>query len=235
MFTKARWVWLTSFLACCAWLGLASASLAADAKDAKWPPLVEKKLKEITPKPGAVICIGSSQMEHWKSISTDLAPLTVYNMAIGGSTMRQAAELFAAKLAIPFKPRAIILYEGSNDIAGNVTVAHFLEHFKAVHQQIHAALPNTRLYVLGIVPSPGKRFAKWETIKEANRALQAECATQPWMKFIDTTTPLIGPNGQPRPECFIPGDIHMTPEGYKVWTKVIAPVVVEAEKKFEGR
>ena len=54
-----------------------------------------------------------------------------------------------------------------------------------------------------------------------------------WMKFFDITTPLIGADGQPRAECFIPGDIHMLPAGYAVWTSVIAPVVVPAEKPFE--
>jgi hypothetical protein len=53
------------------------------------------------------------------------------------------------------------------------------------------------------------------------------------MKFIDTTTPLIGPDGQPKAECFIPGDIHMLPAGYAVWKSVIAPVLVPVEKPFE--
>ena len=47
------------------------------------------------------------------------------------------------------------------------------------------------------------------------------------------TTPLIGADGQPKAECFIPGNIHMLPAGYAVWKSVIAPVVVPAEKPFE--
>jgi hypothetical protein len=53
------------------------------------------------------------------------------------------------------------------------------------------------------------------------------------MKFIDITEPLIGADGQPKVECFIPGDIHMLPAGYAVWKSVIVPVVVPAEKPFE--
>ncbi|MEI7732582.1 MAG: GDSL-type esterase/lipase family protein [Verrucomicrobiota bacterium] len=205
------------------------------AGNSKWEALVQKKLTVSSPKPDAIICIGSSHMERWKTVTTDLAPLTVYNHGIGGSTMKHAAELFIPKLAIPFKPRAVILYEGSNDINAGVTPEQILERFKELHRQIHNALPKTRLYVLGIVPSPGKRFNKWEAIQQANQAIKQECATEPWMKFIDTTTPLLGADGQPKAEYFIPEDIHMLPEGYKVWTGVIAPVVVEAEKEFEPK
>ncbi|MFZ9160849.1 MAG: hypothetical protein ACO206_09310, partial [Aquirufa sp.] len=59
------------------------------------------------------------------------------------------------------------------------------------------------------------------------------CASQPWMKFIDITEPLIGADGKPRAELFIPGDIHMLPAGYAVWKSVIAPVIVPAEKPYE--
>lgn len=185
------------------------------------------------PPAGDIICIGSSQMEFWKTVSDDLAPLTVHNYGVGGSRMNQAADLFVEKLAIAFKPRAVILYEGSNDIAGGSKPETILENFQRLHRKLHAALPETRLYVLGIVPSPGKRFEKFDDIRKANELLSKECETQTWIKFLDTTTPLIGADGQPKAECFIPGNIHMLPAGYAVWTSVIAPVVVPTEKPFE--
>jgi lysophospholipase L1-like esterase len=61
--------------------------------------------------------------------------------------------------------------------------------------------------------------------------LQKECNTQPWLTFIDTTTGLIGKDGQPRLECFLPKNIHMNAKGYKVWAKAVAPVVVKVEKE----
>ena len=185
------------------------------------------------PAPGGIICIGSSHMEFWKTVTDDLAPLTVHNFGIGGSRMPQAAEYFIENLAIAFKPRAVILYEGSNDLSAGTKPETVLANFQKLHVKLHAALPETRLYVIGIVPSPGKRFEKFDDIRKTNDLLRKECATQPWMKFIDTTTPLLGADGQPRPECFIPGNIHMLPAGYAVWKSAIAPVVVPAEKAFE--
>ena len=185
------------------------------------------------PAPGSIICIGSSHMQLWKGVKEDLAPLTVHNYGIGGSRMTQAADLFIDNLVIPFKPRAVILYEGSNDINAGTKPEDVLANFQKIHRKLHAALPQTRLYVLGLVPSPGKRFEKIGDLKKTNELLAKECATQPWMNFIDVTSSLLGADGKPKEELFKPGDIHMVPAGYAVWKSVIAPVIVPAEKPFE--
>ena len=185
------------------------------------------------PAPGSVICIGSSHMQFWKSAQADLAPLKVRNFGVGGSRMTHAADLFVDHLVIPFKPRAVILYEGSNDINAGTKPEEVLANFQKLHRKLHAALPEARLYVLSVVPSPGKRFEKITDLRKANALIAQECASQPWMKFIDITEPLIGADGKPRAELFIPGDIHMLPAGYAVWKSVIAPVIVPAEKTYE--
>jgi lysophospholipase L1-like esterase len=226
----------------CALLLSISAAFAADevltdkSSSSKVLALYQKTLaaaQKEPPAPGGIICIGSSHMQFWKTVREDLAPLTVHNFGIGGSRMNQAADLFIDNLAIPFKPRAVILYEGSNDINAGTKPETVLANFQKLHRKLHAALPQARLYVLGVVPSPGKRFEKIADLKQTNELLAKECATQPWMKFIDVTSPLLGADGKPRAELFIPGDIHMLPAGYVVWKSVIAPVVVPAEKPFE--
>ena len=226
----------------CALLLSISAAFAADevltdkSSSSKVLALYQKTLaaaQKEPPAPGGIICIGSSHMQFWKTVREDLAPLTVHNFGIGGSRMNQAADLFIDNLAIPFKPRAVILYEGSNDINAGTKPETVLSYFQKLHRKLHAALPQARLYVLGVVPSPGKRFEKIADLKQTNELLAKECATQPWMKFIDVTSPLLGADGKPKEELFKPGDIHMLPAGYAVWKSVIAPVVVPAEKPFE--
>jgi lysophospholipase L1-like esterase len=226
----------------CALILTTSAVFAADevlsdkSSSSKVLALYQKTLaaaQKQPPAPGGIICIGSSHMQLWKGVKEDLAPLTVHNYGIGGSRMTQAADLFIDHLAIPFKPRAVILYEGSNDINAGTKPEAVLENFRKLYGKLHAALPQTRLYVLGVVPSPGKRFEKIADLRKTNELLAKECATQPWMKFIDVTEPLIGADGKPREELFKPGDIHMLPAGYAVWKSVIAPVIVPAEKPYE--
>ena len=210
--------------------------LTDKSSSAKVMALYQKVLdgaQKAPPAPGAIICLGSSHMQMWKSVQADLAPLTVHNFGIGGSRMTQAADLFVDNLAVPFKPRAVILYEGSNDINAGAKPEEVQANFRKLHGKLHAALPQARLYVLGVVPSPGKRFLKIAELRKTNELLAQECATQPWMKFIDITEPLIGADGKPKEELFKTGDIHMLPAGYEVWKSVIAPVIVPAEKPFE--
>jgi len=190
-------------------------------------------VKQNPPGTAAIICIGSSHMERWKTVTNDLAPLRIYNYGVGGSRMAEAADLYIVNLAIPYKPRAVVLYEGSNDLAGGVTPDQILEDFKRLYGKLHDALPETRLYVLGIVASPGKRFEKISDTKRTNDLLQKECELHSWMKFIDTTSPLIGADGLPKTECFIPNNVHMTPAGYAAWTAAIVPVVLPVERAFE--
>ena len=206
-----------------------------DWSETDWKALVKKRSPDDPPRPGDVICIGSSHMARWSSVSRDLAPLTVYNFGIGGTTMKDAAQAFARNLVIPYKPRAVILYEGSNDIARDTTPEQILDHFRDFYGQVHEALPEARFYVLGIVPSPGTRFKKWDTIKVANATLEKECKQYPWLTFIDTTSGLIGKDGQPRMECFIPNNIHMNAKGYEVWAAEIAPVVLKVERARQSQ
>ena len=131
----------------CLFLGL-STVFAADevltdkSSSAKVMALYQKVLagaQKAPPAPGGIICIGSSHMQFWKSVKTDLAPLTVHNYGIGGSRMNQAAEHFVDNLAIPFKPRAVILYEGSNDINAGAKPETVLENFRKLSGKLHAA------------------------------------------------------------------------------------------------
>ena len=228
---------LFAALVLCASVAFAADEVLSDkSSSAKIMALYNKTLaaaQKEPPAPGSIICIGSSHMQLWKSVKEDLAPLSVVNYGIGGSRMTQAADLFIDNLAIPFKPRAVILYEGSNDINAGTKPETVLANFQKIHRKLHAALPKARLYVLGLVPSPGKRFEKIADLRKTNELLAKECATQPWMKFIDVTEPLIGADGKPKEELFKPGDIHMLPAGYAVWKSVIAPVIVPAEKPYE--
>ena len=185
------------------------------------------------PSPGSIICIGSSHLQNWKSVKKDLRPLTVYNYGVRGSSMEQAADKYVANLVIPFKPRAIIINEGSNDIYSGTSPEEILMNFRKLHGKVHSTLPKTRIYVLSIVPSPRRNPRKIELLKQANILLSNECKTQSWMNFIDITGQLIGPDGKPNKKYFKSGDIHMSSAGYVLLKSIIAPVILPAERTFE--
>ena len=178
--------------------------LAFEAKDEKSPP----------PR-GAIVCTGSSSMVGWHgTIAKDLAPLTVIPRGFGGSTMNDAVH-YADRVVTRYQPRAVVLYEGDNDIAGGIAPERFIEVFRALTAKIHKTLPEARIYVLSIKPSPS-RWALWPKMQQANKLLEAECAKDKRLVYVSIVEGMLGPDGKPREEIFKQDRLHMNEKGYEI-------------------
>ena len=62
-------------------------------------------------------------------------------------------------------------------------------------------------------------------INEANTLIKAALAKLPNTCFTDVYTPMLGADGQPDASLFREDMLHMTPAGYAIWTKALAPKV----------
>ncbi len=192
-----------------------------------------EKMDAASPAPvGAVVCVGSSSMRMWHDrIGQDLEPLTIIARGFGGSNMNDLL-VYVDRVVIAYRPRAVVIYEGDNDIAQGVSPAMIARTFDDVVDRIHATLPDCRVYVLAIKPSPA-RWELWPMMQEANRLLKRSCSTDKRLTFIDVAGPMLGDDGRPRPELYVEDRLHMTRAGYEVWREAVRPVLVEAERGFE--
>ncbi|MEQ8818668.1 MAG: GDSL-type esterase/lipase family protein [Sumerlaeia bacterium] len=184
------------------------------------------------PAPGGVLALGSSSIVHWHDhIQEDLAPLTVLPRGFGGSMMNDAVHYFD-EVVTPYKPRAILLYEGDNDIAHGVFPETILEKFQDFMALLEVRLPGTRVYVLAVKPSPSRAgFA--EQVAEMNALFAEEAKRDYRVTFLDVAAPMLGADGAPRPELFVEDMLHMNRQGYELWRDVVRPVLLEGEGKFE--
>ena len=82
---------------------------------------------------------------------------------------------FLDELVLRHAPRAVLLYEGDNDTAAGVPALEILEHFDAITEGIHEALPETRIYILAVKPSI-RRWHLWESMVATNEMLAARAA-----------------------------------------------------------
>jgi lysophospholipase L1-like esterase len=184
------------------------------------------------PPAGAIVAVGSSSLRMWQgTIRKDLAPLSIIPRGFGGSTMHDA-EFYADCIVIPYRPRAVLLYEGDNDIDFGVSPPQVLEAFEAFVKKVQAALPGTRIYVISIKPSPA-RWASWPEMKDANGLLQTACAGDSLLEYIDVATGMLAENGQPIEGIFLPDKLHLNEKGYAIWREAILPVLVRGELAFE--
>ena len=184
------------------------------------------------PPAGAVLCIGSSSMRMWHEyIKEDLSPLTVIPRGFGGSTMKDVLH-FVDRIVIPYKPRAILLYEGDNDSKAGVSTELFKSTFESFVQRVHAALPETRIYLLAVKPSIS-RIKLMPVMQEFNAVMQRACKESPLLTYIDVFSPMLDDSGSPLKHIFLKDNLHMNRAGYLIWRDAVRPVLVEAEKKYE--
>jgi lysophospholipase L1-like esterase len=181
------------------------------------------------PPAGAVLFIGSSSIRYWTTLAQDFPEIPVINRGFGGSLIQDSTR-YANRIAIPYKPKMIILCAGTNDLAyGGKNPQQVLGEFQDFVRTVHAALPDTRIVYLAINPT----VARW---KQEPNNLEANCLIEKFvvetnspaeeMSFIDPHMQLLTADDQPQPRLLRSDGLHFNTAGYKVWTALIKPRVL---------
>ena len=188
--------------------------------------------RDMPPPEGAIVFVGSSSIRFWDTLHEDMAPLTVINRGFGGSWMNDAVH-YVDRVVINYRPRAIALYEGDNDVgAGGVPPEEFLAGFQTFVSRVHESLPETRIYFLAIKPSI-LRWDNWARMNRANELVRAECETDPLLTYVDVATPMLSRHGSPFEDIFVEDMLHMNAKGYAIWKDAVRPIMMEKEGAYE--
>jgi lysophospholipase L1-like esterase len=223
------------------WVGRAADPNTVSQKAYPDPSRFEHAIKtfeesdRVNPPPqGAIVCIGSSSIRFWhNNIRSDLAPLTIVPRGFGGSMMNDALA-FAGRIVMPYRPRAVVVYEGDNDIAGGILPQTIRDAFKAFVDKVHNGNPEIRIYFLSIKPSPS-RWALWPRMKEANRLVAEVCARDARLTYVDVAAGMLDADGQVREDIFLEDKLHMNRKGYMIWRDILGPVLHKAERRYEPK
>lgn len=175
------------------------------------------------PPRGGIEFIGSSSIRMWHSLATDFPEQPVFNRGFGGSEVRDST-WYAGQIVVPYAPCKVFFYAGDNDLNSGRTPVQVRDDVVAFVQRVHRDLPTTTVEVISIKPSPS-RAQLLPAVVEANGLIRQALATLPHTGFTDVYTPMLGADGQPRAALFREDMLHMTPEGYAIWRKALAPKV----------
>jgi lysophospholipase L1-like esterase len=192
----------------------------------RWEPEIrkfEEADQKSAPPIGANLFIGSSSIRLWK-LNDGFPGYTCINRGFGGSQMVDSAR-YAERIVIPYKPRVVVLYAGDNDLNSGKSPATVLEDYRRFRDTVQKGLPESRIVVIGIKPSPS-RWKLHDKAQEANRLLREEIAAGRNQVFVDVWMPMLGDDGQPRPDLFVKDNLHMNEAGYKVWNDLVRPHLV---------
>jgi lysophospholipase L1-like esterase len=176
--------------------------------------------KKDFPKKNGVLFVGSSSIRGWRTLSTDFPELKTINRGFGGSHMEDV-NYYAEQIVFPYKPKLIVLYAGENDLVAGKSVEQVFGDFKKFISLIREKLPKTRLIFVSLKPSPA-RWSYASKFKELNDLIKKETEKDRRMLFVDVWTPMLDKNGRPKKEIFQGDQIHMNPEGYKIWRAALS-------------
>ncbi len=184
----------------------------------------------IPPVAGQIVLYGSSTFRFWKTAETDCAfgNLKVVNRGFGGSQTVDALRYFE-RVIVPHRPRYLFFYEGDNDINAGKSVDSVYQDIRLFVQKVRGQLPDTRLVIFSIKPSPS-RLAVLDKQRVLNKRLKRLAKRTKNTYYLDITKPLLDASDKPNPALFIQDMLHMKPEGYVLWAQKVQWFLKKYEK-----
>ena len=168
-----------------------------------------------------IVMLGNSLTENGRDWQERLGTSrhVVNRGIIGDNTVGMTERLYQIT---PYRPKAIFLMAGINDMVGNTSYEQVAQHVIALIEAIRTQAPETQLFVQSILPID-ETDGRWRTlagrtddIPFANMLIKAYCETH-GITFIDIFHRMTrGRSNQLRAE--LSGDgLHLTEQGYRVW------------------
>lgn len=205
------------------------------AQDKKGPERWEETIKNFEkadqqnpPKEGVILFTGSSSVVMYEDLEKDFPNHNVLNRGFGGS---QFSDLiyYTNRVIYPYKPSKIFIYEGDNDIAEGKLPKDVLAEAIELRKEIAKKLPGVPVVFI----SPKPSVARWgikDKYEEVNKGLKAYADKTKNTMFADVWTAMLDENGKVYDHIFIEDNLHMNPEGYAIWKRVLEPYMDNARK-----
>jgi len=123
-----------------------------------------------------------------------------------------------------YTPRIIVFYCGDNDIAAGKPVLQVPADYIEFITKIKADLPGVRLIYLPVKTSIS-RWDKWPEMEQLNQRIKQFNATDSYLFFADTATPMLKNGEKPGQDLFLDDGLHLNQTGYALWASVLTPII----------
>lgn len=179
--------------------------------------------QQTTPPENAILLLGSSSFTKWQDVSDYFPGKTIINRGFGGSRLKDLND-YADDLLKPYHPKQIIIYCGENDLADNVNLKPetVVARYKELYAKIRERFPTVQVDYISIKFSPSREHL-WQKIKEVNSKISKFIKKEKNADYIDITQVMNDSNGNIRKDLFLDDMLHITPEGYRLWSSVMNP------------
>jgi lysophospholipase L1-like esterase len=193
---------------------------ATDRWEKEIQSLEARNESEVLPTDG-ILFIGSSSIRRWHDIAVDMAPYRTIQRGYGGAKYSDLA-VYAQRLIQPHRYRALVVFVG-NDVSGketDQTPAQVEQLVRYVVGVSHAHQPGAPVFLIEVTPTE-KRWEVWDRIRDVNARLREVALSTADTYFIPTASHFLLPSGTPRVELFVEDKLHLSEQGYDVWSELI--------------
>lgn len=161
-----------------------------------------------------IVFIGLSSIRKWVTLESDFAPYKVVNHGFGGSKVADSTYYYD-RLITPFKPEAVVIFPGTNDIHGMTKTSKTGEEvyrlFIEFYEKSRKELSGIPVYYISISPTKA-RWKVWEETDKANKLIKKYAQDKSNLVFIDTTEALLK-DGIPNPDILQKDELHLNKKG----------------------
>jgi lysophospholipase L1-like esterase len=162
--------------------------------------------------------VGSSSIRFWRTLQEDFPDRAVINRGFGGSTVAEVNWYFDRAVK-PYRPQAIVFYAGENDLNAGKSPAQVYADFELFMRLKERALGSTPVWYISAKPSK-LRLAQLPAQSDLNGRIRSLAAERDDLAYIDVVSAMLKADGTPK-DIFVEDDLHMTPEGYAIWTPIV--------------
>lgn len=172
------------------------------------------------PPKGQIVFVGSSTIRRWDTTAY-FPDLTIINRGFGGSEVADAVR-YVDRIVVPYEPRLVVVYSGDNDISSGWSSEDVAIQFERFTRAVHAKLPQTKILIIAVKPSL-LRWTQIDRMRMTNNVIRAYCERDDRLAFVDFDSLMLGWDEKPRRELFVEDGLHLSPQGYQMWSTVLRP------------
>lgn len=176
-----------------------------------------------------ILFIGSSSIAHWET-SNAFPEYPIVNRGLGGAVFPDLLYYYD-NIVKKYQPAVVVVY-CDNDILYGTSADTVLQYFKELTEKIAKDFPRAPVVFLSMKPTPFIDTAMLASLDAANKMFKAFADSQPNVHYVDVATPMLGKDGQVRPEIFLPDGEHLNSQGYQtIWNPIVKKELSKLYKK----
>ncbi|MDD3244057.1 MAG: GDSL-type esterase/lipase family protein [Eubacteriales bacterium] len=188
----------------------------------------DSDIQEILNRPvieNAAVFYGSSTIRIWgqERLEKDMAPMKVLCHGFGGSTAEEALYYYNT-LVKPYNPRALVWYEGDNDMCCGYAPADAAALSQRVFEWARTDFPGLPIVIIPTKDCPAKHIFLPQ-IDIYNAHLKAFAAVNDDIQVIDIHDLLYDGDGELRTDIFEEDGVHYNDKGYAELAALVRPAL----------